>query len=739
MALDGHRATSARSRRRRRSISSSAAGMPPLARGDPGVDRVETLDAALAGARGRGPRAAGARCARRGAGGRAATISRSTSSPTSAATSLAAAAGAARTAGWASGGGGPLLDVALDYDPRRTRPTTRAGWCSASSAGRRRSSARPAPRRSRTTATRGGRGSLRPGARTAARRRPRQRRARDQAVGSGTVRARSAAPARRRTRRDDRAHRRPRRSAARRPACRRALAPRLRDRCRGGRRTCSRSAALLARLDLLVTGDTGPMHLAAAVGTPVVAVFGPSDPARYAPRGPRDRVVRIDLPCSPCNRIRRPPARCVGHTPTASPASASTRCSPPRSRSSTASARRAARARPSMTDAVFAVERGAGRRERPPRRRTSMRRPRNARPTTRIAWIKSLRHARVDGVPLRRRFTFRGDSLWWFAELYLHKQQVVARHLFAHARGARRARRARAAARRCGVVDAAAASCRALAPQVAAARERPRTTARADSGAVGAARWRAMDARAAGADRCGARVAAALARVARRHAARRRSLAFVHRAFWRRGRRRRQRRGLHRPGARPRSSAGCGRASVALRRRRAGVEFPRAPLVASAAAARPAPGAVAPIERYAPLGALRGSRAVWRERHAMRRALWDERRPARARGDPRLRLLAARPRGARRASRCCSGRGRRARWTKRPPRSTRCRRASSSPTRKPAAGAARSCSKPAARHPVGRPAARLHLPPLAELPARAGRDGGRRRAARGPRLPAARR
>src|SRR4051812_16075526 len=74
-------------------------------------------------------------------------------------------------------------------------------------------------------------------------------------------------------------------------------------------------AAVLQRLDLFVTGDTGPMHLAAAVGTPIVAVFGPSHPARYAPRGPFDRVVRVDLPCSPCNRIRRPPARCVGHTP----------------------------------------------------------------------------------------------------------------------------------------------------------------------------------------------------------------------------------------------------------------------------------------------------------------------------------------------------------------------------------------------------------------------------------------
>ena len=74
-------------------------------------------------------------------------------------------------------------------------------------------------------------------------------------------------------------------------------------------------AAVVARLDLLVTGDTGPMHLAHAAGTPIVAVFGPSDPARYAPRGPYDRVVRVDLPCSPCNRIRLPPARCTGHTP----------------------------------------------------------------------------------------------------------------------------------------------------------------------------------------------------------------------------------------------------------------------------------------------------------------------------------------------------------------------------------------------------------------------------------------
>ncbi len=41
------------------------------------------------------------------------------------------------------------------------------------------------------------------------------------------------------------------------------------------------------------------------------------------------------------------------------------------------------------------------------------------------AWIKNLRHARVDGRPFRQRFTHRGDSLWWFSEIYLHKERAV--------------------------------------------------------------------------------------------------------------------------------------------------------------------------------------------------------------------------------------------------------------------------------------------------------------------------
>jgi len=82
-----------------------------------------------------------------------------------------------------------------------------------------------------------------------------------------------------------------------------------------GALTLTDLAALLEQLDVLVTGDTGPMHLAGAVGTPVVALFGPSDPARYGPIGSPSRVVRISLPCSPCGLVRLPPVRCRGHVP----------------------------------------------------------------------------------------------------------------------------------------------------------------------------------------------------------------------------------------------------------------------------------------------------------------------------------------------------------------------------------------------------------------------------------------
>ena len=74
--------------------------------------------------------------------------------------------------------------------------------------------------------------------------------------------------------------------------------------------------AVVARLHLYLSPDTGPMHLACAVGTPSVSVFGPSDSVRYFTGGAfdghpeRHLVVRHDLWCAPCNLIRRPPAEC---------------------------------------------------------------------------------------------------------------------------------------------------------------------------------------------------------------------------------------------------------------------------------------------------------------------------------------------------------------------------------------------------------------------------------------------
>jgi len=61
-------------------------------------------------------------------------------------------------------------------------------------------------------------------------------------------------------------------------------------------------AALCRRCKLFVGNDTGPMHVAVASGTPVIALFGPADPQKSRPWG-RDRVViKKDLPCSPCSR-----------------------------------------------------------------------------------------------------------------------------------------------------------------------------------------------------------------------------------------------------------------------------------------------------------------------------------------------------------------------------------------------------------------------------------------------------
>lgn len=91
----------------------------------------------------------------------------------------------------------------------------------------------------------------------------------------------------------------------------RALADTL---CRGmgkgvvnmaGETTVMQLAALLERCAVVVSNDTGPLHLACAVGTPVVAVIGPTDPAATGPLG-KHLLVRSKVECAPCLKRQCP-------------------------------------------------------------------------------------------------------------------------------------------------------------------------------------------------------------------------------------------------------------------------------------------------------------------------------------------------------------------------------------------------------------------------------------------------
>ena len=62
--------------------------------------------------------------------------------------------------------------------------------------------------------------------------------------------------------------------------------------------------ALARGAALMVSGDTGPTHIAAAVGTPIVGIYGPTRPSRNGPWSPRDVTVSRDAVCQ-CHHLRR--------------------------------------------------------------------------------------------------------------------------------------------------------------------------------------------------------------------------------------------------------------------------------------------------------------------------------------------------------------------------------------------------------------------------------------------------
>ena len=79
-----------------------------------------------------------------------------------------------------------------------------------------------------------------------------------------------------------------------------------------GRTTIRQLAALLQRAAVTITVDSGPMHIAAAVGTPVIGLFGPTDPRRFGPIGRSHRTLRAPMPCDGCRGHVPCRKRCPG-------------------------------------------------------------------------------------------------------------------------------------------------------------------------------------------------------------------------------------------------------------------------------------------------------------------------------------------------------------------------------------------------------------------------------------------
>ncbi|MCX5687883.1 MAG: glycosyltransferase family 9 protein [Candidatus Omnitrophica bacterium] len=71
-----------------------------------------------------------------------------------------------------------------------------------------------------------------------------------------------------------------------------------------GKTSLNELFALVEKFNLLLTGDSASMHIASDLGVKVIAIFGPTDPEEYGPRGNKDRVIRKNLKCSPCKKAQ---------------------------------------------------------------------------------------------------------------------------------------------------------------------------------------------------------------------------------------------------------------------------------------------------------------------------------------------------------------------------------------------------------------------------------------------------
>ncbi len=69
-------------------------------------------------------------------------------------------------------------------------------------------------------------------------------------------------------------------------------------------------ATLIKQMNVFISNDSGLMHISAAVGTPVVAIFGPTNPVWVRPWKVKHRIVKADMPCSPCFYYSPEPLKC---------------------------------------------------------------------------------------------------------------------------------------------------------------------------------------------------------------------------------------------------------------------------------------------------------------------------------------------------------------------------------------------------------------------------------------------
>jgi len=78
-----------------------------------------------------------------------------------------------------------------------------------------------------------------------------------------------------------------------------------------GRTSLKELGGLFLSANTVVTGDTGPMHIASALGVRTIGIFGPADPGRTGPFRHLDLVVRSDVSCAPCGRRNCSDLKCM--------------------------------------------------------------------------------------------------------------------------------------------------------------------------------------------------------------------------------------------------------------------------------------------------------------------------------------------------------------------------------------------------------------------------------------------